>query len=103
MSTPTIQYKGEIRPLVIGNAAMMRFARLGGQLDQLERDPVTQAITLACAALDLPGDPIDHADHFPPVGHLADAIRQAVEIYNDGAPGEPLGDVPAQSPKSAMA
>lgn len=101
MNTPTITYKGELRELKIGNAAMMRFSRLGGSLDKLEADPVTQAITLACAALDLKGDPIDHADDFPPVFEMVEPIKTAVEIYNGGKPGEPNGDAEQPSPGSA--
>ena len=101
MDTPTITYKGERRELVIGNAAMMRFSRLGGSLEKLETDPVTQTITLACAALNLQGDPIDHADDFPPVFQLVEPIKQAVEIYNGGLPGEPIGDAEQPSPESA--
>ena len=101
MDTPTISYRGEDRPLKIGNAAMMRFSRLGGSLEKLEADPVTQAITLACAALGLEGDPIDHADDFPPVFQLVEPIKAAVEIYNGGQPGEPSGDAGPRSPESA--
>jgi hypothetical protein len=98
-----IYYKGERVPLKITNSVLMRFRRLGGELDKLESDPVSQAITLLCAALKLQGDPIDHADDFPPVAKVADSIRQAVERYNgDGdAPGEPSGDAIALSPESA--
>ncbi len=99
---PTITYKGTLHKLRIGNAAMMRFSRLGGDLAALESEPVEQAITLACAALDLPGDPIDHADDFPPVAQFADMIKKAIEIYGQGLPGEPVGDAPQHTLKSAM-
>lgn len=97
-----ISYKGERVPLVITNSVLMRFKRLGGDLAALESDPVSQAITLVCAALKLQGDPIDHADDFPPVARIAPLIAQAVAEYNgEGeAPGEPSGDAPAQSPVS---
>jgi hypothetical protein len=81
----------------------MRFKRLGGDLAALETDPVSQAITLLCAALKLPGDPIDHADDFPPVAKVAESIGLAVARYNGepAEPGEPNGEEPALSPESA--
>lgn len=98
-----IAYKGESRELKIGNAAMMRFSRLGGSFEKLESDPVEQAITLACAALGLTGDPIDHADDFPPLAQLADPIKQAMERYSgDSAlPGESAGGAAVPSVESA--
>lgn len=102
MEAPTIRYKGELRELVIGNGAFMRFRRMGGDLTQLEADPISQAITLACAALQLPGDPLDHADDFPPIPQWADQVMQAVKIYMGEAdtPGEPVGDAPSPTPAS---
>ena len=102
METPTIKYKSEDRELKITNSTMMRFSRLGGDIQKLEGDPVAQAITLACAALNLAGDPIDHADDFPPIGQLADAISSAMLIYNGGQPGEKIGEGQPPLPKSAM-
>ena len=101
-ATPTILHKGQPREIVIGNAAMMRFRRLGGSLEKLEANPIDEAVTLACAALDLPGDPIDHADDFPPVPKFAEALVEAVRIYmgEADAPGEPGGDAPSLTPAS---
>ena len=89
-----IYFRGERVELKITNSVLMRFKRLGGELKQLEEDPVSQAITLLCASLKLQGDPIDHADDFQPVAQVATAIRDAVGRYNgEGlAPGEPTGD-----------
>jgi len=102
MDTPTITYKGELRELRLGNAAFMRFRRLGGDLAKLDADPIDQAITLACAMLDLPGDPIDHADGFAPVPQWADQLTAAVRGYlgDADAPGEPIGDAPSPTLKS---
>lgn len=88
---PKILYKGTLHELQITNSTLMRFARLGGKLSNLEDDPVSESITLVCAALDLKGDPIEHADDFPPVIKLAPAVKCAIEIYNEGMPGEPTG------------
>lgn len=97
-----IYYKGERVPLEIKNSVLMRFKRMGGDLAALESDPISQAITLLCAALKLDGDPIDHADDFPPVAQVAESIGQAVARYNGEAdvPGEPSGDEPQLSPGS---
>lgn len=98
-----IYYKGERIELKVTNSVLMRFKRLGGDLAALETDPVSQAITLLCAALKLTGDPIDHADDFPPVAKIAEPIAQAVARYNGeaDAPGEPTGDAQQPSPESA--
>lgn len=101
MEHPTIQYAGESRELKITNSTMLRFKRLGGNIKHLEEDPVEQVILLACAAFNLEGDPIEHADKFPPVFELAEPIRDAMQIYNGGQPGEPIGAAPGQSQKSA--
>lgn len=102
MNTPSITYKNEPHELVIGNAAFMRFQRLGGDFKKLENEPVGQAVTLACAALNLPGDPIDHADHFPPITQWVDQVMRAVQIYmgEEDAPGEPHGGAASPTPKS---
>lgn len=99
---PTITYKGELRELVIGNAAFMRFQRMGGDLTKLEADPISQAVTLACAALNLSGDPLDHADDFPPVPQWSEAAVAAVQRYmgEADAPGEPTGGAPSPTPAS---
>ena len=101
METPTIKYKGKDCELKITNSAMMRFSRLGGDIKKLESDPVAQAITLVCAALDLKGDPIDHADHFPAVGQMGNALEAALSIYNGGSPGETDGEGLRPLPESA--
>ena len=103
MSTPTITYKGELRELRIGNAAMMRFTRLGGQLDKMEADPIGQGITMLCAILDLPGDPLDHADDFPTIPHAVEALKGAISGYTGEqvSPGEAAGVAAEQSAESA--
>lgn len=90
--SPEITYKGKPHTLKITNATMMRFTRAGGDFKQLESDPVAQAITLLCAALNLPGDPIDHADDFPPISQVVDGIKFAIEAYNTPPPGENNGN-----------
>lgn len=101
-TTPTITHAGQLREMRIGNAAFIRFQRLGGDFQKLESDPVGQAITLACAALDLPGDPLDHADDFPPIPQWADQVMRAVKIYMGEAdtPGEPDGGARQPEPAS---
>lgn len=101
MKQPTITLDGEAHPFVVSNSTLMRFSALGGDLNALESNPVTQVIMLCCAALKLEGDPIDHADRFPPVAQLAEPIRLAMEIYSQGAPGEASGGDRPPSPESA--
>lgn len=103
MTPPTVNYKGEPRELALTNGAFMRFKRLGGDFSKLDADPIDQAITLVCAMLDLPGDPITHADDFPPIPQWSDALMQAVKGYmgEDDVPGEPDGGEPSQTPASA--
>lgn len=91
MKTPFITYKGEQHPLKITNAVFIRFTRLGGSLQNLETDPVGEAITLLCAVLDLKGDPLEHADNFPPVPAIVQDVLDAVEVYQGGNSGESNG------------
>ena len=90
----TIRYRGEDRELRIGNAALMRYEQAGGDLQRLidGKAPVTEAVTLVCSALGLPGDPVDHADDLPPLTALVEAVKVALDeaglTDTEDAPGE---------------
>tara|TARA_B100002019_G_scaffold289988_2_gene306742 strand:+ start:313 stop:594 length:282 start_codon:yes stop_codon:yes gene_type:complete len=74
-----ILYKGEEREIKIDNKSMMRFEMNGGSLSDFESKPVSCAVNLACACLDLEGDPLDHANDLPPLSDIAEAVKSAME------------------------
>jgi hypothetical protein len=94
MTTATIKHAGELKQLKFGNAALMRFERLGGDLSKFGEQPFTQAVSLVCAALALPGDPLDHADDLPPLTELIAVVKIALEnsgLTGAATPGESDG------------
>lgn len=74
-----IKYKGKERELKIDNRSMMKFEMQGGSLADFESKPIASSIQLACACLDLNGDPLDHANHLPPLKELPIIMQQAIE------------------------
>jgi hypothetical protein len=75
----TIKYKGKETEIKIDNRAMMKFEMNGGSLSDFESKPVSCAVTLACACLDLDGDPLDHANDLPPLTEIAESVKEAME------------------------
>jgi hypothetical protein len=75
----TIKYKGEDVSLKITNKTMMRFEISGGSFSDFSKSPISQSIKFVCSALDLKGDPIDHADDFGSMKEIADAIKDSLE------------------------
>ncbi len=76
----TITHKGEPRPLpdTLRNSHLMRYDRLGGKLKNFAEQPATESIILACALLDLKGDPAAHADDLPPVFELVETLSPLI-------------------------
>lgn len=74
----TIKYKDEEKEITIDNRAIMSFEMMGGSLANFEAQPVTSSIMLACAALGLKGEPIEHANDLPPMKELPAIIQQAM-------------------------
>lgn len=73
-----IQYNGEEKDFTINNGVLMRFESLGGSLSLFKDQPVSQSIKLACASLELQGDPLDHANLLPPATKLAPLMKDAL-------------------------
>ena len=76
----TITYKGVPRdlPATLKNSHLMRYEALGGKLQQFAAQPATEAVLLACAVLDLKGDPLTHADDLPPLVDLIEALSPLI-------------------------
>lgn len=83
----TITYKGEEREISINNRALMKYEMMGGSFSKFEVNPVSESVKLCCAALDLPGDPIDHANDLPSIQDLAEIMKDA--LSSSGYAGEP--------------
>lgn len=89
----TITYKGKEKEIKIDNRAIMQFEMMGGNLASFEKQPVSSAIMLACAALGLKGDPLDHANHLPAMSLLPAVIQEAMKEsgLNESAEGKDAG------------
>jgi len=48
-------------------------------LQEFETHPISSSIKLACACLNLIGDPLDHANHLPPLKELPEIMQKAIE------------------------
>ena len=83
LAMPTITYKGEARelPATLKNSALMRFEEAGGSFSAFSASPATQAVKLACAVLNLPGDPEQHADDLPALPELIEALSPLLSTY----------------------
>ena len=75
----TIKYKGKEKEIKIDNRAMMKFELDGGSMSDFETHPISASIRLACACLNLEGDPLDHANHLPPLKELPEVMQQAIQ------------------------
>lgn len=90
-----IQYKGKAHQLNINNGTLLRFERAGGQFSKLQDQPISQMMLLLCAALQLDGDPVEHADHFPPLAELMPVLQTALEdsgFTDTSAPTNPKNE-----------
>lgn len=74
-----IKYKGKDQDIKITNRVMMSFELSGGKLTEFETNPVTSAIKLACACLNLKGDPLEHADNFGSLADISNSIKDAMD------------------------
>jgi len=81
----TITYGGHPRqlPARLTNSILMRYEEAGGSLSNLGKAPATEAVKLACAALDLTGDPATHADLLPPLPELIEALGPLLESITE--------------------
>ena len=75
----TIRYKGKDVELKLSNRTLMKYEMNGGSFAKYEEEPVSQSVKLVCAALDLDGDPLDHADDLPPLTELAEVMKEALD------------------------
>lgn len=75
----TIKYKGEEKEIAIDNRTLLAFEMKGGDFNQFNVEPVTAAITLACAALGLEGNILDHANDLPPLAELVEVMKDAMQ------------------------
>lgn len=75
----SVMYKGEEKELKIDNRALLAFEMNGGKFTDFDSSPIKASMLMACAALNLKGDPLDHANHLPPLSKLADVMKQALE------------------------
>lgn len=85
-----INYKGEEKEIQINNRTMMKFEQMGGTLQDFEDKPVTSSIILACASLDLQGDPLDHANDLPSLNELSEIMKEA--LVESGYSDEDVGN-----------
>ena len=74
-----IKYKGKEVEAKIDNRAMMKFELNGGTIAQFETQPISASINLACACLGLDGDPLDHANHLPPLNELPNVMKKIID------------------------
>ena len=74
-----IKYKGKEKEIELDNRAMMKFELDGGAMSDFETHPIYASIRLACACLNLEGDPLDHANYLPPLKELPIVMQQAIE------------------------
>ena len=73
-----IQHKGEEKEIKIDNRTLLAFEMRGGSFSSFEAQPVLQSMLLACAALDLKGDPLDHANDLPALNELSEVMQEAL-------------------------
>ena len=74
-----IKYKGKEKEAKIDNRAMMKFELGGGTIAQFETQPISASIQLACACLNLDGDPLDHATALPPLSELPQIMKLIID------------------------
>lgn len=94
----TIAYKGQLLPVPdrLKNSALMRFEESGGSFPAFATSPATQAVKLAAAVFNLPGDPLSHADDLPALPELLAALTPLLESF-----GEKKAPAPGASPSPA--
>lgn len=73
-----IQHKGEEKEIKIDNRTLLAFEMRGGSFSSFESQPVLQSMLLACAALGLKGDPLDHANDLPALNELSEVMQEAL-------------------------
>lgn len=85
----SITHKGEAKEIKLDNRTLLSFEMMGGSFDQFESQPITASIKLACAALGLKGDPLDHANDLPSLNELSEIMKQAIDEsgFGDGDVG----------------
>tara|TARA_R100000773_G_scaffold18445_1_gene16696 strand:- start:9619 stop:9915 length:297 start_codon:yes stop_codon:yes gene_type:complete len=74
-----IKYKGKDKEIKLDNRAMMKFELDGGSMAEFETHPISASIRLACACLNLEGDPLDHANHLPALKELPEVMQAVIK------------------------
>ena len=85
-----LKYKGKETDIVIDNRTLLAFELAGGSFSDFDDKPISASIKLACCALKLEGDPLDHANDLPNLNTLSTVMRKAIE--ESGFGDEELGN-----------
>lgn len=88
-----IIHKGEEKEIQIDNRTLLAFEQAGGSFSNFDEQPISSSIKLACAALGLEGNPLDHANDLPSLNKLSEIMRIALE--ESGFNNEEVGKVEA--------
>ena len=73
-----IKYDGKLVSIKLDNRAMMKFELEGGSISDFESHPISASIRLACACLNLSGDPLEHANLLPPLKELPLVMQKVI-------------------------